>query len=1253
MLKKFYIEDYLYNKIKQEDFVLNEAIQGNITKHTLLQLFSMDNIKYLNQFLPKDHKYAEKKRMQILYDAMQHRDSFLKKSFEENFKEKKEKLKELFERKKEAKVYFTKDFEETIINHCARSQAWDKTLKEGQEEWWNSTASDGGKQYQASDFKVDVKDRNATRIYKVNLYLREMVQRIEGNSGDDMGSDLSFPREDQLRWSSKKNEYVNTKRFNGMIIPDDNTIEDNYDDWLAASSSGLLSSKLLKHGDNIDIEGEGEEEEDIFGLDNKHQITFKKHDSLKNKNMLDVESVLINKEIRAIFQKDELATSIIEYYGKPKKGKEPSRNTVESPLLYPKYPDQYTNKLNEFINKLLNLGNDIHVGSSGSKRLLTFLNTVTHDPKNPEQFFKDMLDFPPDEQKLVDLTSLKKKVSDKEKATSRSLYKDLKNAVDKHGVIEIFDKEPYKKSFINFIMQRQFIKWIKDGNYKVKNPITGVDEIAEIKDDQIVIPELHVPTFKKTIVYYDPNHKEPIKKGGSGNKGKEKIVTVDMPVLLPGSILIEKGRFEEDDKPSSFGHVPKTKIGEEIWNPHDGKYEQRYYDKKKQYEEKRAAGLLTPNDLIGIQGTEDKTIGGQRPNHNIESFKTLCPDPEEKDNTFWNRINQIISFNGSLALCHFKPATSINKVPTVEFKELPPSTSGYKSIVETKTEFIVIKRIAEEIANKLEMAKYIDSHAIEPEKLSLMQHFPDLYHVIFAKIFSNLGNESMLHAETLDKFIQQKVQNYLDKDVANRHGRAGRVGNVAREGEGEGEGEEKDSETPLPKGLEKVVSREVATKSIESYIFALHRNYLTLCKTGQSACGKCTDPIGTKCSIVMDEYLLVQKLEESIKLAVQVDKYRTIEEHMPAAAVVPAAAVPAAPAAAAPAKPKSKSERIKAYKAAYKEAIYAEENANTKQEKEEAKKKANEIIESLAKENGIHDFEARSFLEKEHEEWRRQLQKTAMLKDATAVLKSNPLILKNYRHAIKDESPEYAQQVVVQLARQAGTTYEAAEEILNKAYPNTPDDDYYTYTAPEPEPEPEPASAPAPTPAPAVLSTPVPAAADRKLTQAGLFGDLPNKPTRKRKILDPSHDVQDFVVQAKDKIAKDISDLINIKFANTQLHNQQKEEEKRKEIFNDFMSKKREALASSSLSDEERDSIEIEMQKERDNQIGLLSEEYNNLTYQLGVAKKETILILTNYFRYVDEHQTFKSALLAALQIYDIDIEEHIPVDVLRKYGLQ
>ena len=70
--------------------------------------------------------------------------------------------------------------------------------------------------------------------------------------------------------------------------------------------------------------------------------------------MLDVESVLIRKEIRAIFENNGLSILIIKSYGKPEKA------------------DEYENFLNIFIEKLLNLGNEI--GSSGSKRLLTFLN---------------------------------------------------------------------------------------------------------------------------------------------------------------------------------------------------------------------------------------------------------------------------------------------------------------------------------------------------------------------------------------------------------------------------------------------------------------------------------------------------------------------------------------------------------------------------------------------------------------------------------------------------------------------------------------------------------------------------------------------------------------------------------------------------------------------------------------------------------------------------------------------------------------
>ncbi len=1074
MLKKFYIEDYLYNKIKQEEFVLSEAVQGDITKHTLLQLFSMDNIKYLNQFMPEDHKVAEIKRMHILYDAMQHRDTFLKKGFEENFIEQKEKLKELFETKKEIKIYFTKDFEETIINHCARKQAWEKTLKEKQKEWWDSSATDGGRQYQVNDFVVDIKERNAVRRYKVNLHLKEMAQRIEGNSGDDMGSDLSFPREDPLSWSYKKKEFLNKKRFNGMLIPSDKTIVKNYNNWLAASASGLLSPKLLKHGDEIDIEGE--EKEEIPGLESKNKISFNKPDSLKNKNMLDVESVLIRKEIRAIFENNGLSILIIKSYGKPEKA------------------DEYENFLNIFIEKLLNLGNEI--GSSGSKRLLTFLNTITHDPKNPEQFFKDILTFPSDEEKL--LTSLKEFSEEDNELINLSFYKKLKNAVDKNGLIEMFDKEPYKKSFINLIIQRQLIKWIKEGNFKVKNPITGTDELAEIQDDKIIIPDLHVPSFKKTIVYYNPNAfvYDP-KTKGKVKKEEQHRKSVNMPVLLPGSVLIEKGRDEEEDtSSSSSGDIPKTKIGEEIWNPHKGKYEQRYYDKKKQYEERKAASLLNPDDLIGIQGTEDKIIGGLSPNRTIESFKFLCPDPEGKDNTFWKNINSLISFNGKLALCHFKPATSIDEVPTVEFKELSPSVSGYKSIVETPTEFIVIKRIAEQIANKLHMTETIDSHNVKPERLSAMQHFPELYHVIFAKIFSNLGDKSMLEPELLDKFIYEKVANYMDKDIANRGGRSGRIGTVANVVGKDEEDEGEDEDAALPVGLDKLVSKDVALRDMQSYIEALSRNFLTLCKSGKSACGICTNPLDTRCTVVMDEYLIREKLEKSIELADKADSIRHIGDSKPAPAPVPAPA-PAPVPAAVPA-----------------------------------------------------------------------------------------------------------------------------------------------------------AAAAAPAPAPAAVPAAVPAA-NRTLTQAGLFGDeLPIKPTRKRKIPDPSHDVRDFVVKAKMKIIELMEPIVNIKFANIQLHSQQDKENKRAEASNIFKDKMEKELANTSLSNDEKNNILKEMEKERDNQYILLSEEYKTITEQLEIARKQIILNLTNYFRHVDENQSLKLSLLDALETYGINIEEHIPADILRKHGL-
>ena len=184
-------------------------------------------------------------------------------------------------------------------------------------------------------------------------------------------------------------------------------------------------------------------------------------------------------------------------------------------------------------------------------------------------------------------------------------------------------------------------------------------------------------------------------------------------------------------------------------------------------------------------------------------------------------------------------------------------------------------------------------------------------------------------------------------------------------------------------------------------------------------------------------------------------------------------------------------------------------------------------------------------------------------------------------------------------------------------------------------------------------SSSAPAPANRTLTQTGLFGDeLPIKPTRKRKIPDPSHDVRDFVVKAKMKIIELMEPIVNIKFANIQLHSQQDKENKRAEASNIFKDKMEKELANTSLSNDEKNNILKEMEKERDNQYSLLSEEYKTITEQLEVARKQIILNLTNYFRHVDENQSLKLSLLDALETYGINIEDHIPADILRKHGL-
>ena len=903
MLKKFYIEDYLNYKFVQEEAsdilneeILNEAIQGDISKHTLMQLFSSDNIKYLNQFLPKDHKAAEKQRMEILYQAMEDRNKFFEKDFSKNFAEQKNKLKELFNKKKTEKVYFTKDFEETIINHCARKQAWEKTLKEGDEAWWNSSSSYGGSKYLDKQYIVEIKDRRATRKYKINLYLKDMVKRIEGDIGSEHGSDLSFPRIDPYHYddSGKSRKFKTKKRFNGMLIPEDDTISTNYDRWLAASASGLLSPSPLKHGDEAEIEGEEISLPGYVG-NVKKKINFIKHDSLKDKKMLDVEKVLLRKEIRGVFEKENLSINIINsYYGKKQKKKPEGGEVSAESSTFPKIPEDYKNNLSYFVYKLYQL------------RVLTFLNKIaplsgteedfSKNISDPENFIKKIIELSEDEKKLIPEMvkhTGKEEGSEEDNKTEKSeftKYNEMANAVKEHGVIKIFDNQSFKNSFINLIIAKQLINWIKENNFRTKNPITGNEEVAKIEGDKIVFPDLYQPTYKKNITYYEDKSeyvpKSQRKDEKEAKKSKEVAVTVedvDMPILLPGSILVEKEREDIPEDSSMF--VKKPKIGQEIWNPHDKKYEQRYYDLKNYYLNKQAAGLLTGSDLIGIQGSEDKIFGGLSPNRKLESFKSICPDPddERKDRIFWNKLNSLMIKNGNLEMCHFEPEgasgepeISYKKIlPSVTDKELNPSYG--ETFVEKSetskpyTDFVVIRKIADMIWNKLKGTRVRDSHRMAEEKLVLQLQFPTLYHLIQAKIFTNMGDELMYDEKGLKDFISEKVQNYIDKNIAGKNARGKRQ-------------IEKSTVTLDPedeKSLKAIVSKEKATTDFQAFNEALHRNFLHLCLTGKGYCGTCKDSIEQKCQVVVDELILKEAIEKAIALTSKADEVRFIHTETP------------------------------------------------------------------------------------------------------------------------------------------------------------------------------------------------------------------------------------------------------------------------------------------------------------------------------------------------------------------------------------
>lgn len=1112
MLKKFYIEEYLNKKEELDNYeLISEAYQGDISKYTLSQLFSKDNIKYLYQFDPEDHIKAEIERMEKLYEAMEKRQEFMTKHYEDNFAIEKDKLEKLFASKKATKIYFSKDFERSIINHCATRKAWEKTLEEQGNSWWKDTSSIGGAQFLGN---VDVKvGHKGSRIYSVKLFLKEMIDRIEGEAGKE-GSDLSFPRIDSFNWNAQKNKFVEEKRFNGMFIPKEMTMKKNYERWLSASSNGLLSNIPLKHGVHTKIEEIGDSAIKIPGIEaGKKLIEFKQDPKLKNRELLRIEKVIMEKEARAIFEDGDLSSRIVSSYGNPSKAKgkkEPSRNTSEFPTLYPKNPEYYDN-LKTFAQRLIN---------AHSEGTFDFFDISKYDSKKPEDLIKSILELSSEEKQILPgfIYEIVKQSSeqiedssleemDKKTKKTFSLFDQVLKAVSENGVIEIFDNQSYKNSYMYLMSLRQLIKWIKEGNYKIKNPITGKEEAAVISGNEIIFPNLYKPTFKHNIAYK--------------SQGKEvKLTGVEMPVLLPGSVLMEKGLGEDESMPDEHGIV-KPLTGEEIYNPRKKRFEQRYYDMKKYFDEKKAKGVLKPFDLIGIQGSEDKIVGGLNPNRNIESYKFLCPD--ENDNTFWNRINSLVMHNGGLSVLHFTPSATQDTPPNIKLSPVDVS-SGKDFSIEEKPEdrnnFVVVTDIAEAILRRLDYEEYRDGHAVKYEKTVLLHNFPDLYHTIFAKVFANLGDESMLETNLLKIYINEKISNYIDKNLG-QGARRTKSGKVASE-IGKEEEDPSKVKPKLPEGLEKLVGREVATKNIQMFLNALHRNFLGLCRTSLKACDLCTDPFDPKCTIVIDEHIVRKNLKESLELASKVDSIDKIKVKKP---------------------------------------------------------------------------------------------RSLVSKPETPFAPTEPSV--------------------------APSTQPKTLSAPPAAPPVTPS------SAPPAAPPVTPPSAPpaAPPAAPPVAPPSAPPSASPSAPPA-----IAPEPASEQ-IKNPDPNVRDFVVKAKIGILNNITPLILKKFANIKLDEQQRIQNEESKVFNEYMRKQRELL-DSNISDEEKQKVQDNIEKEKEKKYQDLAKEYEELTKSLEENKKQIVVDLTNYFNYMEKTQSVRLKLVEALELYGIDISEHVSQSELKKHGL-
>ena len=847
MLKKFYEWNFFINEYKDSSYLeekdnyyknlLNEATQGNVTKETIPHLFSDDTIKFLYQFNPDYWDQAEYERYQILYEAMEKRQAYYNDFLLEYIEEEKQKLIKIFDEQKEmTKIYFSNSLAETIINHCARKAAFEKINTEKINDWWNDTSENGGNQYLKPDFSVKVGPKSSKtgevfHEYKINLFLKEMIKRIEKDPNSSSGADLSFPQEwHVINSRSGKNETI--KRFAGMLLPTLHAIQNNITIWKNSVANNMLSTENPEHGVTHHVTHlKAKKSESPLKAEIKYTSEGK-----ENIELYEIEEAILTKELRRLLDRNNWVfeekentklisklekelTSLPE--GSEKTGiKERIKSLLEKKKgVYNAFIIDFKNTF-QFAQKVFeNIDSSFKI-SDGGKIVLN----------NPQIFFDKIVNLDAEDRKALSYIGSHiegiKSEGDKKKKKDEDPRIKYNKVIDaaKKDFIDIFKDQTLANSFNNLMVTKQLLDWVRDKNIKSFNPITKEEEYAEIDEDgNVKFPKVYMPTFSKHVTF-------------TNNKNGEEVTKeVSMPLLIAGKILKEKSREEllQDDK--------EEDTGAGMWNPYHGKYQKRYFDRSKDI-------------YAGIQGQEDKIKGGLRPNQNIESFEFMCPSENDKEklDNFWSRLKKIITENGNLSTVKVKTSSDLKTlldkdVPKEDKEHLYPElifNSGSSGSLKEKN--TVITGIAEIIWNYLKVNIIEDQKSLTPERIIAASNFINIYNLIMSKILSNIGDVEMMDKKYLKKFIIDKMQLFTQQNlIPERKGRATR-------NEDPKEGDKlKSFEDP-----DKILQKGYATYNIEKYVNALQQYALHLCRkpAGEDviSCGKCVDPIDGKCEIFMD-----------------------------------------------------------------------------------------------------------------------------------------------------------------------------------------------------------------------------------------------------------------------------------------------------------------------------------------------------------------------------------------------------------------